>query len=75
MKINEKIDKFLAEGYTDSELKRLNIKWLINVQFRDDDGNSTKWLGLNDKEALMALKSWVDKRIKELPAISKKMYG
>lgn len=34
----------------------------INAQFKDDSGNSTKWLG--DTESLMALKKFVDERLK-----------
>jgi len=34
----------------------------INAQFKDNSGNSTKWLGLNDTESLMALKKFVDER-------------
>ena len=63
----------IDEGYTSNELDRLDNGGMINAQFRDDGNNSTKWLGLNDKEALMAFKRFIDQRIKNLPNIRKKM--
>ena len=63
----------IDEGYTSNELDRLDNEGMINAQFRDDGSNSTKWLGLNDKEALMALKKFIDQRIKNLSNIRKKM--
>jgi hypothetical protein len=60
-------EKYLVEStYTVMELNKLkkanNV--LVNAQFKDELGNSTKWLGLNDTEALMALKKWIDGRLK-----------
>jgi hypothetical protein len=73
MKTYEKyLKNEINEGYTSNELKGLDNTWLINAQFRDDSGNVTKWLGLNDAEALKALKVFVDQRIKMLPEIKKK---
>ncbi len=69
----KKKKKKMDEGYTSNELDRLNNNWLINAQFRDDDGNASKWLGLNDKESLMALKKFVDTRLKNIKEIRKKM--
>lgn len=61
----------IQEGYTSNELGNLDNDQMVNAQFRDFNGNSTKWLGLNDKEALTALKKFVDARIKNLSTIRK----
>ncbi len=62
--VKESVD--LDEGYTSNELGKLKSDETINIQVRDFDGNKTKWLGLNDKEALMAFKKFVDQRIKSV---------
>jgi hypothetical protein len=70
--INETIEKHIGESvneasYTNKELGRLDNNKndvLVNAQFKDDNGNSTKWLGLNDTESLEALKKFVDERLK-----------
>ena len=54
------------ESYTAKELGSLKMSNdnLINAQFKNESGKSTKWLGLNDTESLMALKKFVDERLK-----------
>ena len=56
------------EGYTSNELNKINIKAdTINIKVSDYDGHSTKYLGLNDKEACTAFKKFIDQRMKNLP--------
>lgn len=69
---NENFKKYLNEEivnegtYTENELGQLKKSndVLINAQFKDDKGNSTKWFGVNDTESLMALKKFVYERLK-----------
>lgn len=57
----------LNEGYTTNELNRINIKAdTISIQVTDYDGNKTKYLGLNDKEAVMAFKKFIEMRMKNI---------
>ena len=57
---SEKID----EGYTQKELDRIDPNAAtINIQVNDSDGNKTKWLGMNNKAGLMALKKFIEARI------------
>ena len=46
-------DKYLTEGYIGKELDKIDYNApTVNVQIRDYDGNKTKWIGLNDKQAV-----------------------
>lgn len=66
-KDKDKMDE-MNEGYTSNELNRINIKAdTINIKVSDYDGHSTKYLGLNDKEACVAFKKFIDQRMKNLP--------
>lgn len=57
----------INESYTSNELSRINTKAeTVNIQIYDYDGNRIKNLGMNDKEALVALKKFVEARIKNL---------
>jgi len=59
----ERID----EDYTTMELNRINpTAETINVKVSDYDGNSTKFLGMNDMKALMAMKKFIEKRMKAI---------
>ncbi len=66
-KMNEKVD--LEESYTSNELDSLSADKTINAQLRDFDGNKTKWLGMNDSEALKAFQKFINKRLKNVAKI------
>lgn len=69
MRLQEHIekDKRLDENYTKNELGRINTKAeTINIQVSDYDGNKTKYLGMNDQQACMAFKKFIEQRMKNL---------
>lgn len=62
----------LNEKYAMSELNKINVDAeTVSIVVTDYDGNKTKYLGLNDKQSLMALKNFVEKRMKAV----KQMYS
>jgi hypothetical protein len=57
----------INEGLTETELNKINPEAdTVNIQVKDFDGNSTKWLGMNQKAGLMALKKFIEKRLKSI---------
>lgn len=57
----------INEEYTENELKKINVKSdTVNIKVSDYDGNSTKNLGMNDKQSLMAMKKFIEERMKNL---------
>lgn len=64
---NYKPEERIDEGYTSNELKRINPKAeTVNILVTDYDGNKTKNLGLNDKEAITAFKKFIEARMKNI---------
>ena len=69
MKTYEKYlnENTINERLTETELNKINAGAdTVNIQVKDFDGNSTKWLGMNQKAGLMALKKFIEKRLKAL---------
>lgn len=65
-KLNKYLDS-LNEDYTSNELKRINVKAdTVNIKVTDYDGNSTKNLGMNNKQDLMAMKKFIEMRMKNI---------
>lgn len=68
MRLQEHLDKKrIDENYTQKELSNINVKAdTVDIQVSDYDGNKTKYLGMNDKQALMAMKKFIEARLKHV---------
>lgn len=65
----------IDEGYTQKELDRIDPNApTVNIQVRDSDGNKTKWLGMNNKAGLMALKKFIEARILAVGQVPSKRF-
>ena len=62
-----KKEKPLSEGNTSQALDKIDVgSKSISIKISDSDGNKTKDLNMDNKGAVMALKQFIEKRLKEV---------